>query len=201
MKGEDEAEKDKEKNKDGNEDDDDDEEEEEESDETKRRRILRQRQEEERRRQELEAERQVLMVSVERFTIPEVLFRPTDAGLAATLCGLPQAIVASISSCPREYHAIMYQSIRIVGGLAQLTNLQARLERELRSLAPCQYEVRVQVADSPVEQAWLGAKKLVEQKPHDEWSIRMDEWEASRKGAKKVKALHRLLAENGGAVV
>lgn len=201
MDEKDEAENDNEKNNENKDENDEDDDDEEESDETKRQRIMRQRQEEERRRQELEAERQVLMVSVERFSIPEVLFRPTDAGLAASLCGLPQAIVASISSCPREYQAIMYQSIRIVGGLAQLTNLQARLQRELRSLAPCQYEVCVQVADSPVEQAWFGAKKFVEQKPYDEWSIRMDEWEASRKGSKIVKAWHRLLAENGGAVV
>lgn len=189
-------------NKGSNEEQDgEDEDDDEESDEAKRRRILRQRQEEERRRQELEAERQVLMVSVERFTIPEVLFRPTDAGLAANLAGLPQAIHASISACPRQYQAVMYQSIRIMGGLAQLSNLQERLERELRCLAPCQYEVRVEVVESPVEQAWLGAKKWVQQKHYSDWSIRMDEWEASRKDSRKPKAWHRLLADDGGAVV
>lgn len=182
-----------------NEDDDDDDNEE--SDEAMRQRILRQRKEEERRRQELEAERQVLMVSVERFTIPEVLFRPTDAGLAANLAGLPQAIVSCISACPRQYQAAMYQSIRVVGGLAQLSNLQERLERELRCLAPCQYEVRVEVIDDPVEQAWLGAKKWVQQTSYSDWSIRMDEWEASRKESRKPKTWHRLLAENGGAIV
>jgi len=154
-----------------------------------------------RRRQEEEAERQVPMVSVERFTIPEVLFRPTDAGLDANLAGLPQAIAASISACPRQYQAIMYQSIRIVGGLAQLSNLKERIERELRSLAPCQYEVRVEVADSPIEQAWLAAKTWVHQKSSSDWSIRMDEWEASRKDSRIPRAWHRLLADNGGAVV
>ena len=186
---------------DGENEDEIDEDEEEESDEAKRRRILRQRQEEERRRQEEEAEHQVLTVSVERFTIPEILFRPTDAGLDANLAGLPEAIVSSISACPRQYQAIMYQSIRVVGGLSQLSNLQKRLERELRCLAPCQYEVRVEVADSPVEQAWLGAKKWVQQKPYSNWSIRIDEWEASRKDSKNTKVWHRLLADNGGLVV
>jgi actin-related protein 6 len=130
-----------------------------------------------------------------------VLFRPTDAGLAANLAGLPQAIVSSISACPRQYQAAMYQSIRVVGGLAQLSNLQERLERELRCLAPCQYEVRVEVVDAPVDQAWLGAKKWVQQRSYSEWSIRMDEWEASRKEPRKPKTWHRLLADNGGAVV
>ena len=190
-----------EENKDDNDEGTEDEDDDEESDEAKRRRIVRQRQEEERRRQEMEAEHQVLMVSVERFTIPEVLFRPTDAGLAADLAGLPQAIVASISACPRHYQAIMYQSIRLVGGLSQLSNLQERLERELRCLAPCQYEVCVRVVDSPTEQAWLGAKQWIQQKLYNEWSIRIDEWETSRKDLRNPKAWHRLLADNGGAVV
>jgi actin-related protein 6 len=180
------------------EDSDDDE-----SDEVKRRRILRQRQEQERRRQELDEEHQVLMVSVERFAIPEVLFRPTDAGWAPNLAGLPEAIVASISSCPRQYQAAMYQSIRVVGGLCLIPNLQARLERELQCLAPCQYEVNVKVMDdAPIDQAWLGGKQWVQRKPHSEWSIGIDEWEeASRKDSRKLKPWHRLLAENGGAMV
>ena len=81
------------KNKDSNDgenEDEIDEDEEEESDEAKRRRIVRQRQKEERRRQEEEAEHQVLTVSVKCFTIPEILFRPSDAGLDANLAGLPQ---------------------------------------------------------------------------------------------------------------
>lgn len=192
-------------NKDTNDDqsgeDDDDDDDDEESDEAKRQRILRQRQEEERRRQELEAERQVLLVSVERFCIPEVLFRPTDAGLAPNLAGLPQAIVASISACPQEYHAALYQSIRLVGGLSQLPNLQERLQRELRCLAPCQYDVHVEIAKSPVNQAWMGARKWLQQKPYSEWSICMSEWESSKKDSRKPKAWHRLLADSGGAVV
>lgn len=173
-----------------------------ESDEVKKCRILRQRQEQERRRQELEIEHQVLMVSVERFTIPEVLFRPTDAGLASNLAGLSEAIVASISACPRQYQAAMYQSIRVVGGLSLIPNLQTRLERELRCLAPCQYEVHVKVIDNaPIDQAWLGGKQWVQRKPYSQWSIGIDEWEASRKDSQKSKSWHRLLAENGGPIV
>jgi actin-related protein 6 len=186
------------KNNDAQDEDSDDDE----CDEAKRRRILRQRQQQERRLQELEEEHQVLLVSVERFTIPEVLFRPTDAGLSPNLAGLPEAIVASISACPREYQAAMYQSIRVVGGLCLLPNLLARLERELRCLAPCQYEVNVKIMDdAPIDQAWLGGKQWVQRKPHSVWSIGIDEWEASKKDSRKPMAWHRLLAENGGAMV
>lgn len=205
-KGEEEEEEDMDENSDNNKmtdvQDEDDDSEDDESDEVKRRRIIRQRQEQERRREELESEKQVLMVSVERFTIPEVLFRPTDAGLASNLAGLPEAIVASISACPRQYQAAMYQSIRVVGGLSLIPNLQTRLERELRCLAPCQYEVNVKVIDNaPIDQAWLGGKQWVQRKPYSEWSISFDEWEASRKDSRKSKAWRRLLAENGGAMV
>jgi actin-related protein len=175
--------------------DEEDEEDEEETDEQKRKRLMQQRAEEERRKRGQEEEEQILRVSVERFTVPEVIFRPLDAGLPADLVGLAETIVQSINACPKPYHPALYQSIRITGGLSQLQNLQIRLEQELRTLVPSEYKLSaIELAESPIDQAWLGAKKWVQQTPYTKWSVSKDEWE----GAGKRKAYTRLLLSNGG---
>ncbi|CAB9514677.1 Actin-66 (Fragment) [Seminavis robusta] len=181
-------------------DDDDDEEEEEDEDDNKqllRQRLLRQQQEEERRRRELEAEQQVLSVSVERFTVPEVLFRPSDANLPVELAGLPHLILQSIKACPSFLQPALYRSIHITGGLSQLPNLQPRLEQELRTLIPNELEMKVTLSEHPVDGAWLGARDWIREKPYTQWSVSRDEWEASQKR----KAWIKLLTVNGGALV
>jgi actin-related protein len=188
---------------DGGDDDDDnvaaaaeeqDSSEDEESPEEIRKQVLKQR-EEERRRRELEAEQhQVLNITVERFSIPEALFRPSDVGLPSEWASLPQAIVQAIEACPVVYRAGLYRSIQLTGGLSQLPNLKERLVQELRALAPSQYPLDIACSDSPVDQAWKGALKLATEEPYTKWSVSREEWESvSRRGAWK-----RLLMSKGG---
>lgn len=167
---------------------------EEESMEEKRKRLLQQRAEEERRKREQQEEEQVLRVSVERFTIPEVLFRPIDAGLQADLVGLPHAIVQSIQSCPECYRPALYRSVYLVGGVALLPNLLERLKRELRSLVPSEYDINIAVGESPMKRAWLGAKIYFEKEDHTKSMVSRKEWEDSSQR----KAYRKLLIDNGG---
>jgi actin-related protein len=174
-----------------------DSEEEEESPEEKRRRLLEQRKQEEQLRRQKEAEEQVLNLSVERFCVPEVLFRPTDAGLPSEWANLPQTIVQSIAACPDVFRGGLYRSILLTGGLSQLPHLQERLLTELRALAPTQYEVHISSAPSPIEQAWLGAQKLATTSPCQNWSVSREEWESvSKRGV-----WTHLLQTNGGYIV
>jgi actin-related protein len=174
--------------------DNEEDDEEEESQEKKRKRLVQERAEEERRRREREEEVQILRVSVERFAIPEVLFRPRDAALPADLVGLAQAVIQSIQACPKVYHPALYQTVHVTGGLSQLPNLKTRLEQELRTLVPVEYELKIELAESPIDQAWLGAKTWIQQAPYTKWSVSRDEWES----AGKRRAYTRLLMENGG---
>ncbi|GKY99099.1 hypothetical protein MPSEU_000865400 [Mayamaea pseudoterrestris] len=167
-------------------DDEVEDDEEEETMEQVRARLLKQRAEEERRRRDLEQEHQVLQLSVERFSVPECLFRPSDAGLSTKLAGLPQAIVQAIDACEEIYRPALYRSIHLVGGLSQLEGLNERLAQELRSLAPCEYSIGMTNAERPLEQAWLGACKLSKESAASIWSVSRTEWEAlGRKGSWK----------------
>ena len=179
--------------------DDDDEnndivDEEEESLEEKRKRLLRQRAEEERRKREQQEEEQVLRVSLERFTVPEVLFRPIDAGLQSDLVGLSQAIVQSVEACPEAYRPALYRTVYLVGGLALLPNLVERLKRELRSLVSIEYDIGITTAGSPIDRAWIGAKSFFEKEDYTKSTVSRQEWEESSKH----RAYKKLLIENGG---
>mmetsp|Transcript_4941 Transcript_4941/g.10108 ORF Transcript_4941/g.10108 Transcript_4941/m.10108 type:complete len:167 (+) Transcript_4941:1432-1932(+) len=162
--------------------------------EEKRKRLLRERAEEDRRKREQQQEEQALRVSVERFVVPEVLFRPIDAGLQSDLMGLSQAIVQSVEACPEPYRPALYRTVYLVGGVARLPNLLERLKRELRSLVPSEYELEIFAADSPIDRAWLGAKASFEKEPYTKYTVSRQEWEE----ASKRKAYTKLLIKNGG---
>lgn len=132
--------------------DDSDTDSEDETDQQRLHRLKAMRDAERKRRAQESLERQALAMSVERFAIPEVLFRPSDIGLDCG--GVAEAIVESISACPSTVRAAMYHNILLVGGDAKIPGFHARVETELRKLAPTNYEVRVYLPDDPVSYAW-----------------------------------------------
>lgn len=174
--------------KDGDEEEGDSEvEEEEETNEQRRVRIQRQRQEERRRRELEEQERQVLKISTERFTVPEVLFSPSYVGLHRQ-CGIVDAIYQSVEACPAYQRAAMYQNILLIGGNAKLPNMRERIENDLRKLVNPSYKVVRVVSptasndDDPTEYAWKGAEQFVSSLSTEEelflkFSVDKNDWE------------------------
>ena len=153
----------------------------EESEEQIRKRILKQREEEKRRQELEEQERQVLTLSVERFTVPEVLFRPSDIGIHQL--GVAEAIVASINSCKPVYRAAMYHNIILTGGNAKIPNFAERLANDLRKLAPTNYTIRIYCPEDPITYAWIGARQLTQSRIfQNDYFIDNFEWEKSKSG-------------------
>ena len=130
-----------------------------ESEEHARQRILKQREREQQRRELEEQERQVLAVSTERFSVPEIMFHPLDIGLNQV--SLSEGIHQAIQACDEIYRCAMYNNIVLTGGNIKLPNLRDRVEKEVRSLALDQYDVRVFLPDDPVTYAWRGAKDYI----------------------------------------
>lgn len=167
--------------KDANEDENDDNDSEDESEEQIRHRIIKQREEEQRRRDMEEEERQALLLSVERFTIPEILFRPSDIEMKQL--GLAEAIVQSIEACDKIYHAAMYHNIVLTGGNMNIPDLKERLEIELRSIAPIQYKIRIHLPKDPTTFAFEGAQDIIQ---NEGFVCGMDraEWEVNKQSGK-----------------
>ena len=155
----------------------------EESDQQRLKRLKAMREEERKRREREERERQALAMSVERFAIPEVLFRPSDIGMNCG--GIVEAIVESINACDEIYRAAMYNNVLLVGGNATIPGFRVRVESELRKLAPTNYPVRVYLPNNPVSFAWEGAVQFSQQDGFQkQFSIDRVSWEAMKKAGK-----------------
>lgn len=71
-----------------------------------------------------------------------MLFHPSDVGISQM--GIAEAVVDSINSCPSDTHPHLYNNIIVVGGCAKFPGLKERLQKELRSMAPDEFDVNVQ---------------------------------------------------------
>ena len=73
----------------------------------------------------------------------------------------------------------------LTGGNVSLPQFKDRLEKELRSLVPSDYKIRIHLPDNPITYAWKGAKDILECKDSlvKESIDRMD-WEVSKKAGK-----------------
>ena len=94
-------------------------------------------------------------LNVERIRVPEVLFSP---GIA----GVDQAGLIEISSgiMQRSGHQTdLIKDIFITGGFGSLEGLDARIEREMRSVLPAGSALRVRKAGDVKLDAWRGAAK------------------------------------------
>ncbi|KAK3847701.1 MAG: actin family [Linnemannia gamsii] len=107
---------------------------------------------------EASEDEQVLTMNNERFTVPEILFNPSDIGM--NQAGIPEAIVDAISSCDEEIRGMLYANVVLIGGNAKLPGFRKRVANELRELAPSEYDVRVGIDKDPFGYAWKGAKRL-----------------------------------------
>lgn len=84
---------------------------------------------------------QTLRLNNERFSVPELLFHPSDIGI--NQMGIAEALVESINSCPAETRPHLYANIILVGGCSLFPGFRNRVETEVRSLAPADFTVRV----------------------------------------------------------
>ncbi|CAH0485609.1 unnamed protein product [Peronospora farinosa] len=103
-------------------------------------------------------EEQALEMGVEMITVPEVLFNPTDIGIHQA--GIAEAIVQAVKTCPEELSDAFYANILLVGGNTKFKNFRQRLERDLRSLAPVDFDIGLHVPTDPVLAAWQGCCSL-----------------------------------------
>ena len=94
----------------------------------------------------------------ERFTVPEIIFSPSDIG--SKQCGLPELVMQSLSTVPPAIQATMLANIIVVGGNANIPGFVERLQSEIRMLARVECVVRVRAMSDPVTSTWLGGARM-----------------------------------------
>lgn len=100
----------------------------------------------------------VLVLGNERFTVPEILFTPSDIGLQQA--GIPDIILQSLSVLPTGLHLAFLANVFVVGGNSLLPGFMERLESELRQIASAECVVRVRRLQDPIRSTWLGGARL-----------------------------------------
>ncbi|OJD32443.1 actin family protein [Diplodia corticola] len=101
----------------------------------------------------------LLPLGNERFAVPELLFHPSDIGLAEP--GLPAAVMQSLQQLPEALWPGLLANVVVVGGNALLPGFVERLRKELRAVVPGEYVVRVARPEDPVGATWRGGVRMV----------------------------------------
>ncbi|KAB8201561.1 actin family [Aspergillus parasiticus] len=100
----------------------------------------------------------VLVLSNERFTVPEILFSPSDIGMKQA--GITDMILQSLSVLPTGLHPAFLANVLVVGGNSLIAGFMERLEKELREVASAECAVRVRRPQDSIRSTWLGASRL-----------------------------------------
>ncbi|ORY80012.1 actin family, partial [Protomyces lactucae-debilis] len=79
----------------------------------------------------LSEDAQLLPLTSETFTIPELLFTPSD--MSHTQGGVVDGIVQAIETLPRHIQGLLLANIIVLGNSSRFKNFEARLERDLQS--------------------------------------------------------------------
>jgi actin-related protein 6 len=103
----------------------------------------------------------LLPMGNERFSVPELLFNPTDIGIQEA--GIPGAVLESLGGLPEALKIGLLSNVVVVGGNALIKGFNARLEDELRAIVPAQYLLNIKSAEDPIKHTWLGAARFASQ--------------------------------------
>ncbi|CAN8259623.1 unnamed protein product [Cochlearia groenlandica] len=99
-----------------------------------------------------------IVIGIERFRCPEILFHPNLVGIDQS--GLDEMSGASIRRLPhddKELDERLTSSILMTGGSSLVPGMKERLESGIRMIRPCGSRIYVVQAMDPVLDAWRGA--------------------------------------------
>ncbi|WAR08907.1 ARP6-like protein, partial [Mya arenaria] len=84
---------------------------------------------------------QIIRMNNERFSVPELLFHPSDVGVHEK--GITEALVHSVSTTPEEMHPHLYRNILTTGGNCLFPGFDQRFYTDVRSMAPDEFDISV----------------------------------------------------------
>ncbi|KAF8956525.1 actin-related protein Arp6 [Flammula alnicola] len=137
---------------------------------------------------------QILVMNNERFTVPEVLFRPDDNSILM-MC-LSYRIGSSrppfddclfyIASTQR-FTGMFWANIGLIGGNTKFSGFRERLLSELQTLAPVDCEVLIYECDDPITEAYESAYNFASQDGFARLAVTRAEYAESGSSASRRK--------------
>ena len=102
----------------------------------------------------------IVVLANERFTVPELLFTPSDIGMQSE--GMVGTILQSLDVLPKGLWQAFLTNIVVVGGTSKLPGFVERLEADLRTKLPEDFALRVGQPEDPIKHAWSGGARLAQ---------------------------------------
>ncbi len=116
-----------------------------------------------------------MTLSSERFTVPEILFSPSDIG--STQPGIAETVIQSLSVLPPALQACFLSNILVVGGNAEMVGFVERVAAEVRGLARSEWVVRVRKMERPELSTWLGGARMAgNREVVRQWGVSREEY-------------------------
>jgi len=128
---------------------------------------------------------QILVMNNERFSVPEILFRPDDIGLDQS--GLAATIAAVVSLLPDDLQGMFWANIGLIGGTTKFPGFHERLMQELRPLVPAEWDVVIYQCDNPITEAYRSAYAFAETLRFRDHSVTKAEYLESGSNASRRK--------------
>lgn len=97
---------------------------------------------------------QCLRLANECFSIPELLFHPSDIGIQQM--GIPEAIPDSVTRSPKVMQPHLYSNVVTTGGNTKFPGFLHRLVGDTRKLVPDIYDLDISLPNSADLFAWQG---------------------------------------------
>lgn len=118
---------------------------------------------------------QLIRLNNERFSIPELLFYPSNIGIHEM--GITEAIVHSVSLCPEETRPHLLKNILLTGGSCNFPGFKDRVYRDVRSMTSDDLDVNVTLAKNPTTYSWRGGAAISRSAHFPEMLVTKSEWE------------------------
>lgn len=118
---------------------------------------------------------QLVRLANERFSIPELLFRPSDAGIDQM--GVAEAMIDAVNACCPVARPHMLDNIILTGGSAKFPGFAERVKSEVRSMAPDDLLVSVSVPGDPLTHTWHAAASVVDDPLFEKLWLTRKQWQ------------------------
>jgi len=119
----------------------------------------------------------VITIGAERFRAPETLFQPSFIGME-TQC-IHKLTFDSIMKCDVDIRRDLYKNIVMSGGTTMFNGIPARLEKEMKALAPQGMDIKVIAPPERKYSVWIGGSILASLSTFEEMWVTKEEYDES----------------------
>jgi actin-related protein len=120
---------------------------------------------------------QVITIGNERFRCPEVLFKPNFIG--REFAGVHQTTYDSIMKCDVDIRKDLYGNIVLSGGTTMFEGIDARMEKEIKALAPQSMKIKIVAPPERKYSVWIGGSILASLSTFQQMWISKQEYDES----------------------